>query len=333
MDRVEYQSLIIQDIINLEKRQELDTNPWYQRRSVWTSPQKSYLINTLFEKKPIPSIYIRHILNMDKGLSIKEIVDGQQRVKAIISYCNLEFSARHPAHNSPVKLNELSKSQRQSFLLSAVPVGYLLGANDSDVIDIFARINSVSKTLNFQEKRNALFSGEFKQFCTKEAVIRTEFWKDYNVFSANDIARMNEVQFISDLTINLINGITDFSQSKLNVFYKANDDVFKNQSNLRKRIEVVFDKLVSISPDTLKDSIFIRQPIFFSLFLAIDAKNSVSNAKLERAISEIDNRFNSDKPMAERPKEDVAFYNACSASTQRLANRKIRNNYISKFLS
>lgn len=53
MDRVEYQSMVIQDIINLEEKGELNTTPWYQRRSVWNPGQKSYLINTIFEKKPI----------------------------------------------------------------------------------------------------------------------------------------------------------------------------------------------------------------------------------------------------------------------------------------
>jgi hypothetical protein len=198
MDRVDYQSLVIQDLINLEKKGELDTNPWYQRRSVWTNPQKSYLINTIFQKKPIPSLYVRHSLNLDKGISIKEVVDGQQRTRAIIGYYNDEFAARHPENEKLLKYSGLSKSQKQAYLLTSVPVGYLLGASDGDVIDIFARINSVAKTLNNQEKRNAQFSGEFKQFCVTQAVKRTQFWKDYKIFSGNDIARMTEFQFISD---------------------------------------------------------------------------------------------------------------------------------------
>jgi hypothetical protein len=41
MERVEYQPLGIQDLINLNKSGDLDLNPWYQRRSVWTPPQKA----------------------------------------------------------------------------------------------------------------------------------------------------------------------------------------------------------------------------------------------------------------------------------------------------
>lgn len=52
MDRVNYQSMIIQDLVNDYKDKKLNLNPWYQRRSVWTKPQKACLINTLLERKP-----------------------------------------------------------------------------------------------------------------------------------------------------------------------------------------------------------------------------------------------------------------------------------------
>ena len=83
MDRVDYQSLIVQDIRNLDNSGELNYSPWYQRRSVWTTPQKSYLINTLIEQKPIPAIYIRYSLDLDRGKTVREVVDGQQRIRAI----------------------------------------------------------------------------------------------------------------------------------------------------------------------------------------------------------------------------------------------------------
>lgn len=333
MERVEYQSLVIQDIISLEAKQELNLTPWYQRRSVWTKSQQSYLINTLFEKKPIPSLYIRHSLDLEKGVSIKEVVDGQQRTQAIISFCNNDFTARHPKYKKLVKFSELNKTEKQDLLLTAIPVGYLLGATDADVIDIFARINSVAKTLNTQEKRNAQYSGEFKQFCVTQSVLRTEFWKEYKIFSGNDIARMNEVQFISDVVINFIEGLIDFSQSKIDTYYKNDEDEFPEMEDIQKRINKVFDLLVSINPASIKQTVFNRQPIFFSLIIAIDKLPSLSMKKIEKGLTEIDNRYNSDKPLAERPEEDVKFYNACSASTQRLNNRRIRDNYITKFIS
>lgn len=332
MDRVEYQSMVIQDIINLEVKGELNTTPWYQRRSVWNSGQKSYFINTIFEKKPIPALYIRHSIDLDKGISIKEVVDGQQRTRAIISFCKNEFSARHPETSKLIKYNDLNKNQKQFFLLTAVPVGFLLGATDADVIDIFARINSVAKTLNAQEKRNAKFSGEFKQFCVSQAVKRTEFWKDYGIFTGNDIARMSEVQFISDVVINLMDNLTAYSAAKVTKYYKDYDENLENTDILSSRLDKIFDTCVSLNPSIIKQTIFNRPPIFFSLLLVLDDIKNPNISKIEKGLSEMDNRFNSDIPISDRPKADINFYNACSATTQSLPNRKTRANYIKSFI-
>src|SRR5208337_4734154 len=186
MDRVEYEKLVVQDIINQDKNRELDKSPWYQRRSVWTTPQKSYLINTLFEKKPIPSLYIRHSLDLEAEKSIREVVDGQQRIRAILEYVENKFAAKHPNYKLRVKYSELTRDEAKDFRLTSLSIGYLLGATDPDVIEIFGRLNSVAKTLNPQEKRNARFSGEFKQFCLKQAAIRLSLWRDLNIFTAND---------------------------------------------------------------------------------------------------------------------------------------------------
>jgi hypothetical protein len=332
MDRVDYQSLVIQDLINLDDRNELDTSPWYQRRSVWNNGQKSYLINTLFEKKPLPNLYIRHSLDLDRGLSIKEVVDGQQRTRAIMGYYRDEFAARHPEHPRLIKYSALNRAQKQSFLLTSIPVGYLLGATDSDVIDIFARINSVSKTLNAQEKRNAQFSGEFKQFCITQSVKRTEFWKLYKIFSGNDIARMTEVQFMSDVTINLLQGLSDFKDSEISDFYKRFDDDFPEAGRIDAILDRIFNFLVSLNPAVIRETIFNRQPLFFSLLIAIGGIAEPRRARVEQGMVEIDNRFNSDIPLAERERADIEFYNASSSTTQRIRNRVIRDAYIKTFI-
>src|SRR5690606_21184063 len=118
----------------------------------------------------------------------------------------------------------LTRTERIAFLQTALSVGYLVGATDIDVIEIFARINTVSKTLNPQEKRNAQFSGAFKQFCLRESVERLAFWRQHGIFTDNDIARMLEVQFVSDLVMNLLEGLQDFSAPRLTKYYEKHDE-------------------------------------------------------------------------------------------------------------
>jgi len=328
MDRVEYQSIIIQDLVNLNKSSEIDLAPWYQRRSVWSNPQKSYLINTLLEQKPIPAVYIRHALDLEKSRSIKEVVDGQQRIRAILSYYANEFASKHPGHAGKVKFGQLTKDQQQKFLLTSIPVGYLLGATDSDVIDIFGRINSISKSLNDQEKRNAAFSGDMKQFCLSQASSRMPFWRGYGIFSATDISRMNEVLFISDLVSSLIKGLSDYSPTSLNGLYKEFDEDFPQSGLVQKRMDRVFDLIASLDPKLISDTIFQRQPIFFSLFIAVDAKKTLSARRLTAAIQQIDARFNSEENITA---EDMSFKQASVSTTQRITQRTIRHKYISSF--
>ena len=331
MKRVEYQSLMVQDIRNLDESGELNYSPWYQRRSVWTRPQKSYLINTLIEQKPIPAIYVRYSLDLDHGKTVREVVDGQQRIRAILEFCRNEFPAKHSENGARQTFSQLSRTQRETFLLTAIPVGFLLGATDADVIDIFGRINSVSKSLNAQEKRNSRFSGEFKQFCLHQASSRVELWRTYNIFTANDIARMNEVQFISDLALNLLEGLSDFNPTRLNRIYRKFDEDFPYQVEVAHRLDRLFDFIVDIKPSVIRDTIFCRQPIFFSLLLVADSMEELDGAKFVKSLYDIDARYNQDSES--QTDDDKQFVTASTASTQRIRQRKIRDAYIRRFLA
>ena len=330
MDRVDYQSLLVQDIRNLDDSGELNYSPWYQRRSVWTTPQKSYLINTLIEQKPIPAIFIRYVPDLDRGKTIREVVDGQQRIRAILGFCGNEFSVKHPEAGAKQTFSQLSRAQREAFLLTAIPVGYLLGATVPDVIDIFGRINSVSKNLNAQEKRNSQYSGEFKQFCLYQASSRVELWRTYNIFTANDIARMNEVQFISDLALNLLDGLSDFNPTRLSGTYRKFEEDFPRHDEVSQRMDRLFDFIVDIDPTVIRDTIFSRQPIFFSLLMVMDSMQKLETPKVVKALHEIDARYHQDSET--QTEDDQQFVGASTATTQRIRQRKIRDVYIRRFL-
>jgi hypothetical protein len=333
MDRVEYQSLIVQDLLNLHNSEELDIAPWYQRRSVWNPNQQAYLVNSLLENKPIPALYIRHHLDVEKHKSIKEVVDGQQRARAILGYCADEFSAYHSERRKKVKFSELSKEQQRKYLMTSLPIGYLLGATDSDVIEIFGRINSVSKSLNAQEKRNAQFSGEFKQYCLREAAKRTPFWRQCGIFSGSEISRMLEVQFISDLVVNLLQGLSDYSAPKINKLYEEYDDEFPKMREIEDRIERVFSLLFQVKETAISDTLFRRQPIFFSLFLVLDANTKISVRALEGKLLELDRRLGGYELSNEANADDQAFIRASLSTTQRISQRKVRDKYLREHLA
>jgi hypothetical protein len=334
MDRVDYQSLVVQDLVNLKKAEELDISPWYQRRSVWNTNQRSYLINTLLEKKPIPALYIRHYIDIDKEKSIKEVVDGQQRIRAILGYVDNDFSAYHPTKNKKIFYKDLGRDLQQSFLMTSLPIGYLLGASDGDVIEIFGRINSVSKSLNAQEKRNAQFSGDFKQFSLRQAADRTEFWRFNQVFTSSEISRMEEVQFVSDLIMNMVLGLQDFGATRLNKFYAANDDEFPEVGDIEKRLDRVLNIFGEMDQGVIKDTLFRRQPIFFSLCLVLDKlPGKLDSKKIGQKMYAIDRRLGGYELSGGLDGDDASFIRASSATTQRIAQRQVRASYLSRQIS
>lgn len=324
--------MLVQDLLNAHNRNELNVSPWYQRRSVWSTAHKSYLINSIFSTMPVPTIYLRHTLDIEKEITVKEVVDGQQRCRSIIEYRDNGYTARHPEHSRRVYYRELTAGQRQQFLMAKLPTAQLIGADDSDVIEIFGRLNAVSKTLNSQEKRAAQFSGEFHQFCLKQSVQHLPLWRDRAIFSATEISRMQEVQFIADLSISMLEGIIDFQAAKITTAYKEWDEEFPHRIDLATRFERVFDTIAGLNPGAIRDTVFQRSPLFYSLVLVLDSLERIpSTIRIEEALTEIDARFNDPRPSSERPEVDLAFVAASTATTQRIRQRITRGSYIRTF--
>src|SRR5207245_2074840 len=76
----------INDFLEWEDKKQLELSPKFQRRSVWTDTARSYLMDTIVRGKPIPKIFIRQKINPQTRVSIREVVDGQQRLRTILSY-------------------------------------------------------------------------------------------------------------------------------------------------------------------------------------------------------------------------------------------------------
>jgi hypothetical protein len=71
---------------------------------------------------------------------------------------------------------------------------------------------------------------------------------------------------------------------------------FAKEVDVTKRFDATFSLLVSLDDATLKDTIFSRPPIFFSLFLILDSiKNRITVGDLRNALGEMDARFEADR--------------------------------------
>lgn len=159
----------INDFVEWDAAKQLELNPRFQRRSVWTDKAKSFLIDTILRGKPIPKIFIRQKINVTTKTSIREVVDGQQRLRTILSYIKDGFvvSTRHNPEHGGVRFSQLPEEVQAQMLAYEVSVDLLINLPDSEVLDIFSRLNSYAVILNEQEKINADHFGPFKVLADK----------------------------------------------------------------------------------------------------------------------------------------------------------------------
>ena len=171
----------INDFLEWEDKKQLELSPKFQRRSVWTDTARSYLMDTIVRGKPIPKIFIRQKINPQTRVSIREVVDGQQRLRTILSYLHdgFQISKRHNAQYGGLffsQLNQVDAEIQTNILNYELSVDLLVNMPDPEVLDVFGRLNSYAVVLNEQEKINAQHFGPFKTLADSIAHTLNDFW-------------------------------------------------------------------------------------------------------------------------------------------------------------
>src|SRR5271157_1193351 len=118
----------INDFIEWDKGRQLSLNPAFQRRAVWSEKAKSYLMDTIIRGKPIPKIFIRQKINVTTKTSIREAVDGQQRLRTIISYIKDGFviSRLHHKEYGGLRFSQLPEAVQSDLISYEVSVDLLI---------------------------------------------------------------------------------------------------------------------------------------------------------------------------------------------------------------
>ena len=169
----------INDFVEWDNQGQLQLNPAFQRRAVWSDKAKSYLIDTILRGKPIPKIFIRQKINVTTKTSVREVVDGQQRLRTILSYIKdgFEISRRqHPVYGG-MRFSQLPEEVQSQVLSFEVAVDLLINLPDAEILDIFGRLNSYAVILNEQEKINSTHFGAFKVMADKIGFNYNEYWR------------------------------------------------------------------------------------------------------------------------------------------------------------
>lgn len=269
----------VSDFISWYKNKSLILDPNFQRRSVWNPKSKSFLIDTIIRGLPIPVIILRdRKTNLDTFLPTKEVVDGQQRLRTVLSFIlGNEIKEEKPfilskTHNEVyggktfLKLPDEAKDDilNYEFFVHVLPST----VSNKEILEIFSRMNSTGVKLNDQELRNASFYGEFKTLAFKLGNENYDNWIKWGVFSNKKVSRMEEVEFINDLLIHSVDGIIRRTPKKVDDYYKIYDDEnsIPNKSLILKRIRNFFEFLDITYGSHLKNSGLNKTPLLYSIY-------------------------------------------------------------------
>lgn len=320
------------------KEKSLEIAPPFQRKPVWSDKNRSYLIDTILHQLPVPEIYIQ--VKTDKSGNTKYIVvDGQQRMRAILDFIEGEFELLESESNDfgGKDFQSLSDGIKKDFWDYPLVTRELKTDNDDEIRHIFKRLNKYVVPLNAQELRNATFRGEFINLMNNLA--EDDFWIDNKIASPNDVRRMRDIEFISELFVAMMEGVQD-GRKNLDNFYKLYDAEFKDAKEWEKQ----FFKTISLITDIfniLKGTKWNSKADFYSIFLAFSEllKNHYfpqeSYDKIKNSLSSFRSKVNVERDESKN-KKIVEYYlttrEGIAKKEQRLKRTNIVKSLVLPFL-
>ena len=272
MSTHKHQQYPISDLYGWIKKEELTLAPEFQRADTWTTSAQSFFIDTLLRDLPIPPIYIRLLTDTDTKTSYREVVDGHQRLSAIMKFIDGQLVLdKRSKEFAGQTYDSLDEDDQKLFLAYQVGVEQLFGTNDDTVLDIFHRINAYGLSLNQQELRHGKFQGgrykgEFRWAVIKAAERWEILWSKYQVVTVRSRVRLLHHELVAQLLGIVLEGVADGGQPKINRLYERYD------SSIPEKTEERFDQTCRYIVDHFSGGLNTKLgtgPHFMMIFAAV----------------------------------------------------------------
>ncbi|MFJ8645031.1 DUF262 domain-containing protein [Streptomyces sp. NPDC093546] len=249
----------IQEAYSLYRSEKLTVNRNYQRKLVWGVEEKVHLIDSILRGFPIPLFLLAETADQNY-----EIIDGMQRLDAIFGFIEQRYGIRSSDGNRAYfDLAEFSRARQLAesgafdkepghpTLISAAECADLLdyqlavtifgSREETQVTEVFRRINSGGRQLSAQEKRQAGVVSDFVRMVrklasdfrydgspdilplTKMPVVSIDsarerlgygiaaeetFWCSLGILSTRQLQQSEDEQLLADICISVVRGNT-----------------------------------------------------------------------------------------------------------------------------
>ncbi len=245
----------------------LKLRPDFQRRENWPQKAKIYFVDTILRGYPTPLIYLRPRLDSKTGLSRREVVDGQQRLTAIIQFAGGEFRLDDSVVGyQGLRYDELEIQDQNAFLSYNLGVEELVNASDEYVLEVFHRLNTNGVRLNSQELRHGKFRGAFRNAVIQTSQRWTVLWARYNVIAIKSRLRMKDDELTAEMFGIILRGVSDGGQRNIEILYKDYDNDLPQEvvGRLDCTVQFILDNLSGLLTTKLRGA-----PHFLMLFAAV----------------------------------------------------------------
>ncbi len=323
----------ISDIRDWNNNNRLELRPDFQRNEVWSKAAQIMLIDTIIRGIPIPKIYIKSIMN--DGNTYRVVIDGQQRLTAILKFVQGELPLKKPYEGEyeGKTFNELPGDIQNEILRYKIDINEIFNPTDEEIRDLYSRVNKYTVQLNKQELRRADFPGDFISLA--EELAENKFFEIAKIFSLKQRRRMLDVEYVEELITILLKGIQDkkdYLDSVCEEYIELENksDIVSDFIGILEDISRIFD--LDIMP--IASTRFKQKSDFYSLFACIHKLRKKANLVEEdiedvrKSLKEIDENVG---PQSED--DDYREYaTRCLSDANSITNRKWRVDFLTERL-
>lgn len=315
---------------------ELVLQPPFQRNPVWQDKQKAALIDTILRGYPIPELYLQTLVD-DEGDEKHVVVDGQQRIRACIEFLGGGFALGEESGTlAGSTFSLLSPGQKKQVFEYKFVVRELPPLSDPEIREIFGRLNRNNVALNPQELRHATYWGDFISSMT--AISQDDFWVTSGLFTVNDIRRMLDVEFISEIAVARLYGLQN-KKTSLDKYYQSFETEFPDRHQIEREFATVLGELSQLFEWPTRTR-WSKKTDFYSLFLVLakhaadipfDRETRASLNQRLRDFSDAVGAYLTSAPPAEEILQARGYARGVRASSD-LGSRRMRDSALESYL-
>lgn len=228
---------------------ELDLDPPFQRRSVWSLDYQRFFVDTVLRGLPSPPIFLE--IEIEPGTPTKyNVLDGKQRLSAVFEFMNNEFHlAAYQAEEGfeDAYWEDLPRALQNQFVNYVFSVENITDTSEAELRDAFKRLNRNVARLTAQELRHAQFPGVFLDRMENLAAAR--FWTEKRIVGSSEVRRMRDIEFVSEIFLLTMHGVLDGKRDILDRYYASYTDSIPDESDHRAAYDENIDFLRSLDLD------------------------------------------------------------------------------------